>query len=596
MFIRKKKRQNGKISVQIVENVRLGKSTQQKVIKHVGTCDDNEQDLEQVIKLALWQKNKLEEELAPSLFDSSEADKIKETHINAAYKEAANSNKNSKQREGVNIYDLEEDQRNIIGFHDVYGSLFDDLGFNNIFAGGVVRNKSVSRVLKDTVIARIANPSSKRSSVSMLEEEFGVNIDLDKVYRMMDKIDDDTIDKIKLTSLNAAKSLFNDKIDVIFYDATTLYFESFDEDELRQKGYSKDMKFNQTQIMLTIYATKEGIPIGYDIFEGSFYEGHSLTTALDNIKKNYNLDKIVFVADSGMLNKDNLKLLDDNGYSYIIGARERNSKKTIQEKILKLEDYNQISDDFKALRIDLNEEKNKNKDVSKSNSKNNSNSNNGSNNINENNKKITNQILISCYSSKRAYKDKKDRETAILKLQKKLAKSKDVKSLISNYGYEKYLNIDTNNAKNISLNTEKLKTEEKWDGIFTITTNDKDLSSLEILNQYKSLWQIEETFRISKHNLKFRPIYHFKKERVKAHMAICYISLTLVRNLMYKAKILYKNLPPIQINNALKKAQISILRDKSNNKQYALPAKINQDTKRLYQLVNQKYYRGVVAL
>ena len=73
---------------------------------------------------------------------------------------------------------FEFDQRNIIGFHDVYGSLFDDLGFNNIFAGGVVRNKSVSRVLKDTVIARIANPSSKRSSVSMLEEEFGVNIDL----------------------------------------------------------------------------------------------------------------------------------------------------------------------------------------------------------------------------------------------------------------------------------------------------------------------------------------------------------------------------------------------------------------------------------
>lgn len=542
--------------MQIVESSRVNGQPRQKVIRHVGTVA-NESDLVELEKFAHYLKRQIEEELQPSLFDVGEVNKI-----NNSKKDGLEGKKSI--GKNVLLENLVEEERRVVGFHDIYGSLFDDIGFKNIF-NGFVRNKSAVNILKDLVISRIANPLSKRGSVNMLEQEFGINLDLDKVYRMMDKIDDEAIKRIKLKSFESAKSLLNNEIDVVFFDATTLYFESFDEDELRQKGYSKDMKFNQTQILLTILATKEGIPIGYDIFEGSFYEGHSLIKALNTIKNDYQINQVIFVADSGLLNKENIQLLEDNNYNYILGAREKNTKKEIQAQILDSNGYEPISDDMTAKEIILKSE----------------------NDIDGK------QRLISCYSKKRAYKDKKDRETNIEKLRKKLAKSKSSKSLISNYGYKKYLTIDDSN---IELNEDKIKEAEKWDGIFTIITNNQNLKSIEIISQYKSLWQIEETFRISKHNLRFRPIYHYTAKRIKAHIAICFISLTLVRNLMHKTKLLYKNLPPKQINEALKKAQISILRDKTTKKLYGLPSKVNPETIKLYQMTKQTWNRTPFAL
>lgn len=541
MYIRTKTRSNGKFSMQIVENIRVNGKPRQKVIKHVGTVD-NQEDLKELEKFAHYLKAKIQEELQPSLFAVKQIEEFESKKVVS---------------DNVKLCDLEEEERKIVGFHDVYGNLFDDIGMGKIL-GNSVKGKSHINIIKDLVISRIANPLSKRASVNMLSEEFGIDIDLDKAYRAMDKLDDEAIDRIKQNSFDMAKSLLQGEIDVVFYDATTLYFESFDEDKLRQKGYSKDMKFNQTQLLLTILATKEGIPIGYNIFEGSFYEGHTLVNALNTLKKIYNIDKVVFVADSGLLNKDNLKLLEDNNYDYIIGSREKNTSKDIQSKILDSNGYESLSDELRAKEITLEDKR-----------------------------------LISVYSSKRAYKDKKDREQNIEKLKKKLSKSKSSKNLISNYGYKKYLNIKDSS---VTLNEDKIQEVAKWDGIFTIITNNKKLKPLEIISQYKSLWQIEETFRISKHNLKFRPIYHYTSQRIKAHIAICFIALTLVRNLMYKTKLQYKNLPPIQINNALKKAQISILRDKANNKFYGLPSKVNSETQRLYQIAGKKWSRTAFTL
>lgn len=546
MYIRTKKRENGKFSMQIVENSRVNGKPRQKVIRHVGTVE-REEDLAELEKFAHHLKRQIQEEFTPSLFEANQVPELE-----------ARGSGNKPVGQNVLLTNLEEEERKIVGFHDVYGSLFETIGFKNIF-NGFVRNKSAVNILKDLVISRIANPLSKRGSVNMLEQEFGINLDLDKVYRMMDKIDDKAVKRIKLKSFESAKSLLNNEINVVFYDATTLYFESFLEDELRQKGYSKDMKFNQTQILLTILATKEGLPIGYDLFEGSFYEGHTLIKALDSIKNDYKIDQVVFVADSGLLSKVNLQLLEDHHYSYIIGAREKNSKKEVQEQILKSDGYESISEELTAKEIRLS---------------------NG-------------QRLISCYSKKRAYKDKKERENNIEKLRKKLKKSKSSKSLISNYGYKKYLKIEDSS---VTLNEERIKEEEKWDGIFTIITNNNHLRPIEIVIQYKSLWQIEETFRISKHNLRFRPIYHYTEKRIRAHIAICFISLTLVRNLMYQTKLLYKNLPPKQINEALKKAQLTILKDKTTKQLYALPSRINPETMKLYQITRQKWNRTPFAL
>jgi transposase len=116
------------------------------------------------------------------------------------------------------------------------------------------------------VLARIANPASKMASVDMLEEDFGISLPLDRVYRMMDKLDTKAIEKLKDITYKNTASLFGGKIKVIFFDATTIYFESFTQDSLKKNGYSKDKKFGQPQVLFSLLVTTDGLPIGYKIF------------------------------------------------------------------------------------------------------------------------------------------------------------------------------------------------------------------------------------------------------------------------------------------------------------------------------------------
>ena len=132
----------------------------------------------------------------------------------------------------VDLKKLVEESRIINGIHDIYGEVYSQIGFNNI-----LKSSAKNKIIKDLVMARIANPCSKRKSVLNLEEEFGINLNLDSVYKVMDDIDEVIISKIQRASYNATKSLLGGKVDVLFYDCTTLYFESFIEDDFKCNGY-----------------------------------------------------------------------------------------------------------------------------------------------------------------------------------------------------------------------------------------------------------------------------------------------------------------------------------------------------------------------
>ena len=198
--------------------------------------------------------------------------------------------------------------------------------------------------------------------------------------------------------------------------------------------------------------------------------------------------------------------------------------------------------------------------------------------------------LIS-YSKKRAKKDKITRQKAIKKLKKRLESSKSVKSQLSNQGYKKYLQlVDTTNSKNscnlsIVLNEDKIKEDEAWDGLKGILTNNTILSNEELIHQYSNLWQVEESFRITKHDLKIRPIYHWKPSRVKAHLAISFMAYALVRHLEYRVRLQYKKLSPQKIRQILLSIQTSILYDTKTDRKFALPSKVSDDAKKIYKLM-----------
>lgn len=569
MFIRVKSTpKSPRKSIQLVESKRIDGKVKQRIVKHVGVAA-NDEELEELKLLANKFKIELESQGQLPLYTPQELEKLelkKQTK-----KETIDELVINRDDYYVNLLDLIEEDRITKGIHDIYGKLYDQLNFKNIIPN-YSRNSVSCKALKEIVLARVANPDSKRASVDKLASSFGVHLDLKTVYRMMDKIDDNQILKLNTLVLNQTKSLLDDKIDVIYFDATTLYFESFTPDEgedgLKKNGYSKDGKFNQPQVVLALLVTKQGLPIGYKAFSGDTFDGHTIIPALKDVEEQFKVDNIVYVADSGMFNKTNLEEFDKNkNMTYIVGARIKNMAANIKEQILDISSYTQMDDNTKVKTIDYDGKK-----------------------------------LLVTHSLQRAKKDKYERTKAIKKLQDRLKSSKSVKSQLSNAGYKKYLQLESNDDTkrscdlSITLNEAKILEDEQWDGLKGIVTNNTILSNEELIHQYSNLWQVEESFRITKHDLKIRPIYHWKPSRVKAHLAISFMAYTLVRYLEHRVRLQYVKLSPEKIRQILLQVQTSIYYDTKTNNKYSMPSLMSDDAKKIYKLMEVPIIQRAIKL
>jgi transposase len=254
---------------------------------------------------------------------------------------------------------------------------------------------------------------------------------------------------------------------------------------------------------------------------------------------------------------DNLDELEKHGYAYIVGARIKNMKKELTGKILSRTHYHEIqatgiNRKKKADRILL---------------------------AHFWYQKDRGRRLIVSHSEKRGKKDAHDRQKAI----DKLMKTKDLKKLTGNYGYRKYIKIT--GEITATVDQDKIKEASKWDGLHGVITNATKITDIEILKHYRSLWQIEESFRVTKHDLRIRPIYHWKPERVKAHIAIAFITYTLVRHMEYRVRLQYRKLSPEVIRNELLHVQASMLRDQKTNKRYVLPSSMSNQAQKIYKVM-----------
>ena len=582
MFIRYRKLGNGKTRVQIVENYWIKKTVTQKVLRHVGTAKDDT-ELEHMKKMAEYLKETIEDELRPKLFTKEQLpEKIDKSRFAQMQKELPLL---------VNLHNLREENRIICGFHDIYGKLFDVVGY-----GQVLKSNSVSRkVFRDIVMARLAKPLSKRASCEMLAENFGTDYSLDQIYRMLDSIKSekknknkevvfiDRIPSIQNIAYQFTRRLLNDKITLFFYDCSTLYFESFIEDELRRFGYSKDNKFNQGQVLLALLVTQEGLPCGYEVFPGNMYEGDTFETAINQIKNRYGIAEAVIVADSGLLSQKNTDLVKGSGYQYILGARLKNLSQKWRKKIVENTEYETHT-------IYCKDQKEKEKDVLKIKDYDYDNNTGKANKADEQGKDTNPERLIVSWSSARAKKDKTDREKALKKLISKLDKSKNPTDLISNYGYKKYLKID--NKTTVSIDEEKIKVAEQWDGLHGVFTNTDRLAlnPYTVVNQYHGLWLIEDCFRIGKHDIRLRPVFHWTPNRIKAHIAICFVSFSLIRFLQYHLKQeIDERFSALRICMELSSVQESILYDINNKlNKYVIPSKLNEDVLKMYEAMKLK--------
>ncbi|MFA4937526.1 MAG: IS1634 family transposase [Patescibacteria group bacterium] len=225
------------------------------------------------------------------------------------------------------------------GFSDIYGQ-----AFNNTFASLTLKPNLINQ-LRDLVIMRVAAPASKLRT-TQLSAEYGIECKVDSIYKLMDQITEPAINEIKKIVYEHTTQLLTEQkktIDVLFYDLTTIYFETSSQDEIRDFGFSKDGKHQHVQIMLAAIVTTDGLPIDYQEFPGNFYEGHTLIPALNEIKKRYEIGKVVLVADAALMNKINLQELDKRNIKYIIAARIKNANKSIKQAVFDISNYKSIS-------------------------------------------------------------------------------------------------------------------------------------------------------------------------------------------------------------------------------------------------------------
>ncbi len=448
MFLRKKKNKSGSTSIQIISKSR----GIYKVIKSIGSAS-SEQDIQ---KLEFLGKQELERlRFQPKLF-ISETDTV----VDEIFSAISNSSIRT------------------VGPELIFGRIYDHIGYNEIKA----------ELFRHLVIARIAYPLSKLKTVDYLYRYQGVSINIDSVYRFLDKLNDSLKQQVEQISYRHTKKILG-TISVVFYDMTTLYFEASDEDDLRKTGFSKDGKHQNPQIFLGLLVGLGGYAIGYDIFEGNTYEGHTLIPFLEKVSRKFEIERPIVVADSGLLSNENIAALKQNGYQYIIGARIKNEHQNIKNKITALG-----LKDGQTQKI-----------------------------VKENG-----DFLLINYSERRARKDAYTREKGIKRLEKRLKSGKLTKSSINNRGYNKFLELQ--GEITVTIDQDKIEKEKIWDGLKGYITN-SELSPQEIIESYKNLWHIEKAFRMSKTDLKIRPIYHRIRNRIEAHICISFAAYTIYKEL-----------------------------------------------------------------
>lgn len=520
-------------SVKIVENVRVGDKVKQKIICHIGIAADDEMEAK-LVELANTYILKLEKERQQQteLFTDLPA---KITLGRKPKKDIADIIPTDK----VLLSDIVEEKRIIEGVDDIAGRAYDEIGYGGLLARGS------NQLLRDVVLARLVFPESKHKLCSILMDQFDKEYDLNKLYRLMDQVHP-KIDRIKQITCAKTQALMP-KADVVLFDVTTLHFESIEADEFREYGYSKNFRFNTTQVVLALATNEDGLPIGYELFKGNEAEVKTLIGSINNWKTMFNINNVTFVGDRAMFSKDNLAQLDANGYKYVIAAKLRSLAKPMQEEILDERNY----------RLDF-----YNKDVAW---------------IGEFN--LDHQRLIATYSPSRARNDRKKRNKILEALEPKTG---NANKLLKN-GAKKYIKVE---AGNTTLDETKITHDAMWDGLHGIITNIHDKHAKELLDKYHSLWHIEEAFRINKHDLKMRPIYHWTQKRIESHIAICYMAFAVLKYMQYKVELTQIKFSVQDVLDVLLKVQASIHVHKKTGDRYKLPSSMSNNARYIYKAFN----------
>ena len=392
-----------------------------------------------------------------------------------------------------------------------------------------------SSLLHDLIIMRIIEPASKIKSLELLEEYFGIIQRRQTFYETLPKILK-LKDAVETLTVNFAQTKLAFDFSLVFYDVTTLYFESFSADELRKNGFSKDSKSQQPQIVIGLMVTDQGFPVAYEVFPGNKFEGHTLIPVVKDFKDKHKIPTLTVVADAGMISMENVKALKENGLQYIVGARLGN---------ITLKALRGISSEL------------------------------GSQNNATMRTTTVYGDLICSFSKKRYAKDKREMEKQIKKAKELLEKPKEAKRT-------KFLkNIDKTKYE---INEALIEKTQLLLGIKGYYTNLTSVDNQTIISHYHNLWHVEQAFRVAKNDLESRPIFHFKEDAIRVHMLICFMALAISKYMEIKTD---KSLE--QIIRSLKKVTDARLLNTLTNEEFVMRTEISDEVKNILEKLHLSY-------
>lgn len=345
--------------------------------------------------------------------------------------------------------------------------IYSSIGFDNLKCN----------LLKHFTVIRVLEPASKLKSTMLLEKYFGIRYRKTTVFRELSKLVNLKEEIIRI-AIKYAKDNLNFDFSLVFYDVTTLYFETDNGDDFRKNGFSKDNKINQPQILVGLVVNNSGFPVYYDLFEGNTFEGKTIIPVILAIRRKYHIRKFTVVADAGMLSQNNLDELEKHNVDYIVGARIGS---------MNLEDIQRIAD-----------------------------------RLNRRDKKIIQEDdLLFDYSQKRAVKDKADNDRQIKKAEYYLHNPSKV--------FKRSKFLSTSDRKTFKLNAKLLEKYRLLEGIKGYRTNINNINNNLLISRYKDLWRIEQSFRMAKSDLEARPIYHRRRNSIEYHILIVFVALCMGR-------------------------------------------------------------------
>ena len=437
---------------------------------------------------------------------------------------------------------LRQSQLRLVGPELVYGTLFDRIGYDRVKTS----NDALFRAL---VVTRLYHPGSKLRTAEYMERFMHQSYSSDAIYRFLDELctrdktaeqvreaKDESIGvkwQVEQVAFEHTKAVMGGQVTVAFYDTSTLYFES-QEDDVRVPGYSKDGKNENPQVVLGLLVGTGGNPIGYELHKGNQYEGTTLLPIVKKLEKRFNLSHPIVVADSGLLSAKNIEQLEEEGYEYIIGARVRSMSKADKEAVLKL-----ALKDGEMTSLTIKDRRH-----------------------------------VISMSAKRAKKNARDREKGIKRLEKRFANGKITKASVNNRGYNRFLTLQGETT--VTIDQDKIAEDARLDGLKGYVTNSK-IKDKEIVENYRNLSFIERAFRMNKTDLAIRPIYHRLFNRIEAHVCICFTAYTILLELertlaktadrknkkpgitIYRAKFLAESLYEIEYVNPYNGKNMSVM-------------------------------------